>query len=131
MSEYEQSLVIEAAPETVFDFVSDTKNVPIFVTTALQNETQANDTALPPGDWIRVHPGEYLMEWGSDGERAYSGWLQIEEIGDDASELITHLSFPGYLSVSSESVHQELLAAMHAVKERVEHLPCSLNLRDI
>jgi hypothetical protein len=33
------------------------------------------------------------MEWGSDGERGYSGWLQVSEVDDDSCDVTVHLAF--------------------------------------
>ena len=123
MSEYEHSTVVEAAPETVFDFVSNAQNSSLLVPAAYQSETRGpSDPTLYDG-WLRIHPGEYLMEWGRDGQRSYSGWLQIEEMGDGVAEITMHLSFPSHPDMDTASAEQDLLRAMHAIKEQIERQP--------
>ncbi|BDI28904.1 hypothetical protein CCAX7_009550 [Capsulimonas corticalis] len=127
MSEYEHSIVVEAAPEAVFDFVSDIQNSPVSIPAALPSNTQSLAEARATDGWVRIYAGEYLLEWGSDGDQSYSGWLQIEEMDDDISEITMHLSYPSRLDFSEAAVRQELLSAMQRIKERVERRPQSLD----
>lgn len=105
MPEYEDSLVVEAAPEAVFDFVSDIRNMPQYLPTTHHAEPQGGgervrvqgEASGHPYDsdgWLRVDRTEFRMEWGSDGENLYTGWLEIDEGTDAESCLVTvHLSF--------------------------------------
>ena len=120
MSEYEHSIVVEAAPEAVFDFVTNIQNAQILVSPS--TATPNFDEGRAPG-WMRVYPGEYLMEWGSDGEHFFSGWLQIDEMDDTFSEITMHLSYPSRLDLGAASVHQDLESAMQVIKEQVERSP--------
>lgn len=103
MSEYEHSIKIDALPNHVFDFVTDVHNLPMFLPTLHQAEPE-------PGERVHIH-GEAAgheydadgrfhvdairqrMEWGSDGEHKYSGWLTVEPAGESGSYVTVHLSF--------------------------------------
>lgn len=102
MAEYESSLPISASPDTVFDFVSDIANLPKYLPTTHHAEAQGPGRVRVQGEaagqkydsdgWFRPDPTEQRLEWGSDGESRYSGWLEIE--GDGSQSLVTvHLSF--------------------------------------
>lgn len=102
MAEYEASLFISADPQTIFDFISDVRNMPRYLPTTHRAEAQGPDRVRVQGEanghpydsdgWFKVDRTEYRMEWGSDGETRYSGWMEID--GDDGgSEVVVHLSF--------------------------------------
>jgi hypothetical protein len=118
MSEYEHSIVVEAAPEAVFDFVTNIQNAPILISSP--SSAQTPETERAPSGWMRVYPGEYLMEWGSDGDQFYSGWLQIDEMDDTFSEITMHLSYPSRLDMGAASVDRDLQSAMQTIKQQVE-----------
>ena len=120
MSEYEHSIVVEAAPETVFDFVTNIQNARILISAPNSAPDHDFQNGQTPAGWMRVYPGEYLMEWGADGEHFHSGWLQIDEMDDSFSEITMHLSYPSRLDLGAASVHRELLSAMQTIKEQVE-----------
>ena len=43
--------------------------------------------------FFKVDKDQRRMEWGSDGENNYQGWLEVQPDGDDASLVIVHLWF--------------------------------------
>lgn len=102
MPEYEQSIMIDASADEVFDFVSNLSNLPKYLPTLHHAEPQGNDRVRVKGEvgphdydsagYFRVDPAEYFMEWCADTDRHYSGWLEVQEI-DDISEVTVHLSF--------------------------------------
>lgn len=102
MAEYEQSLTVAASPDHVFDFVSDIQNLPRYLPTTHHAQAQDGERVRVQGEaggrpydsdgYFRVDRTEHRMEWGSDGENAYSGWLEVD--GDEESSIVTvHLSF--------------------------------------
>ena len=102
MPEYEQSLSVQAAPERVFEFVSSLDNLPRYLPTVHQAEPQAGERVRVKGEagghpydsdgYFRVDNSAHRMEWGSDGENNYSGWLKVGGEGE-TSEVTVHLSF--------------------------------------
>ena len=103
MPEYERSRVIGAAPEQVFEFLSDVRNLPQYVPTTQHAEPQGPDRVRVQGQ-ARGHrydadgffdrdEGAMRLEWGSDGEMRYRGQLQVEPDGDESSRVTVRLSF--------------------------------------
>ena len=102
MAEYESSLPVNASPDAVFDFVSDIGNLPKYLPTTHHAEAQGSNRVRVQGEANghkydsdgRFHADatEHRLEWGSDGETAYNGWLEIEGAGDE-SLVTVHLSF--------------------------------------
>lgn len=104
MHEYEHALTIQALPQDVFNFISDVRNLPKYLPTV-------HDAVPLPGGRVRVagvaagnpydsdgflhiDKSRRRMEWGSDGENQYRGWMEVREMaGGHAAEIIVHLSF--------------------------------------
>ncbi len=102
MSSFEQSQTVGAAPDAVFAFVSDVRNLPKYMPTTHSAEPQEGERVRVKGEaqghaydsdgYFRVDKSARRMEWGSDGEMNYSGWLRVEEAGSDASQVTVHIS---------------------------------------
>ncbi len=100
MSDYEYSLIVNAAPEQVFNFVSNVRNLPKYLPTVRHAEPQGGDRVRVQGEaqgrlydndgFFRVDERQRRMEWGSDGEHEYRGWLDVAPGADGgASSIIT------------------------------------------
>lgn len=102
MAEYEQSIVVNAPADDVFNFVSNLNNLPSYLPTLrharaagpdrLHVQGAAGGEGYEAGGYFRVDPAEYFMEWSADTERNYSGWLEVSDL-DNACEVTVHLSF--------------------------------------
>ena len=102
MPEYELSMHVMAPVAEVFDFVSDVHNLPRYLPTTHQAQMQDEGRIRVQGEaggrhydsdgWFRADRTEHRMEWGSDGENAYSGWLTVEDL-PAGCEVTVHLSF--------------------------------------
>ena len=102
--QFEQSMTIHAAPDAIFDFVSDVSNLPKYLPTTKHAESQGSDRVVVEGGgddfhyradgFLRPNRDNYTMEWGAD-ERYYSGQLEIKPHGDNASNVRVRLSFRG------------------------------------
>ena len=123
--EYEQSQTIDAPPEEVFAWLSDVGNLPEYLPPVVASSVEGPSAEGVPGRRLRTtleYPGEgggtfeaegYLavdeqerrMEWGAEAGRDYSGWLTVGNHGEDASEVVVHLSF-GERSVEPEMQEQ-------------------------
>lgn len=106
MSEYEHTQRIEATPDQVFAFVSDVGNLPKYLPTTHSAQSQGSERVRVQGEaqghrydadgYFRRDEANGRLEWGSDGEISYSGWLEVKPgpDGDDRSSSVTvHLSF--------------------------------------
>ncbi len=139
MAEYESSLPVSASPDTVFDFVSDIRNLPRYLPTTHHAEAQGPNRVRVQGEAgghkydsdgrFRADADERRLEWGSDGETAYEGWLEIEGAGDE-SLVTVHLSFaprPDQAARMDEqtgdqdaAIQQGLDAGLRSIKNLVE-----------
>lgn len=104
VSDYEHSLTVRAAPDAVFDFVSDVGNLPQYLPTTMSAEPQPGERVRVRGEaggheydsdgYFRADTSSRRLEWGSDGENNYSGWLRVDEAdAGAASDITVHLSF--------------------------------------
>jgi uncharacterized membrane protein len=104
MSEYQNSIVIAANPDKVFDFVADINNLPQYLPT-VQNATLVSDDRIriqgeagghkyDDTGYFRANKETRKLEWGSDGKSNYSGWLKVDQGEDTSSAYITvHISY--------------------------------------
>jgi uncharacterized membrane protein len=147
MSDYEQSIKIDAPPDEVFAFVSNLSNIPRYLPSVSTVASRGAERLRVRGDtagqyaevdgWFNVHPTEYFMEWSADTARHYSGWLQVEEL-DGVSEVTVHLSYMPDQSVArtmadniGEIVENGLQAALESIKNIVEGRVTLLDSTDV
>ena len=91
MPEYTDRVEIQAAPDAVFRFVSDIKNLPKYLPTVSGAHPQpdervavdgrANGHAYSSDGWFKVDEDARTMTWGSDGENDYSGKMTVSGAG--------------------------------------------------
>ena len=104
MSEYQQSINIQAGPDHIFRYVSNPQNLPQFLPTVKEAHPQPGARIRIRGiaagqlydndGFFHVDEDRRRMEWGSDGENQYRGWLEVKEAADSASAQVTvHLTF--------------------------------------
>lgn len=136
MTQREQSILVQAPRDTIFDLLMDLSNLPRLVP-IVQN------TTAEPGDGVRVEgyiQGRHYvadgyvrvvdvlrrLEWGFPGEGPCSGWVQVD--GDDdapAAWVTAHVSLaPGLIPTLSreeaDSVGAVLAASLGALRRLVE-----------
>ncbi len=104
MGEYERSITINATRKQIEDFVSDFSNLPKYVPTMHSAQAQPGDRVRIQGEtptglsydadgYFRVNESKNRLEWGSDGENQYSGWLEFKGSNTTApAEVTVHLS---------------------------------------
>jgi hypothetical protein len=102
MSEFEYSATVQSGAQEVFDFVSDVGNLPRYLPTVTKAMSQGEDRVRVQGQaggrqydsdgYYHVDKGRKRMEWGSDGENQYRGWLEVKDGGASAT-VTAHLSF--------------------------------------
>ena len=111
MQEFEKSKTINAEAGRVFDYLSDLNNLPEYLPTMRHAEYIESDRIRVVGEaagkpydetgFFHVDKQQRWMEWGSDGESGYRGWLEVKEAGG-ASNVTVHLSFDPQSSAFQE-----------------------------
>ena len=129
MPDYEHSLTIEASPETVFDFVSDIKNLPKYLPTTHQAEAQPGGRVRVQGEaaghaydsdgYFRIDAPNHRLEWGSDGENHYRGWLEIDGAASEC-EVTVHLMFQSKREGRDKTISEGLISALESIRSQVE-----------
>lgn len=104
MSEYEHTTTVNSDAKRVFGFVSDVNNLPRYLPTVTHAMPQGAERVRVQGEaaghrydsdgYYRVDTSRMRMEWGSDGENQYRGWLEVRNNDNDATAIVlVHLSF--------------------------------------
>jgi uncharacterized protein YndB with AHSA1/START domain len=104
MSEYQNSIVIQAHPDKVFDFVADINNLPSYLPTVHNASLVSQERIRVQGEagghkyddegYFRADQETRKLEWGSDGESDYSGWLKVDQGEEPSAARITvHIAF--------------------------------------
>lgn len=135
MSEVEVSRVVQAAPEQVWQVVSDAQRLPEWLPHVaisapqdpstdvhVQGDVGAGEQVDADGFW-RVRDDQRRVEWGEPsrgGEpSSYAGWLQVQDSGRGGSDVVVHLSFID--GDAPEGTGAGLAAALDALADLVEH----------
>ncbi len=102
-TEFEQSIAVAAPAEGIFNFISDVKNVPQYLPTVKNAEPQAGERIRTQGQagertydsdgHFRVNKQAHRIEWGSDGENDYGGWLEVQGDGESRSQVKVHIHY--------------------------------------
>lgn len=103
ITDFEQSIRVDAPADPIFDFLADVSNVPQYLPTLKNAQPQQGDrirTQGQSGDYsydseghFRVNPAQRRLEWGSDGENDYGGWMQVQSTGESHSQVTVHIHF--------------------------------------
>jgi hypothetical protein len=130
--EYEESLSMRAAAGEVFDFVRKVQNLPKYLPTTTDAQSQGQDCVRVQGEaqghsydsdgYLRSDPASKRLEWGAD-EGYYAGWMQIRDSGD-GSTVTVHLSLRakpgGSKGPSPEQVREGLSKSLDSIRNQVE-----------
>jgi uncharacterized membrane protein len=107
MSEFERKVTVNAEADRVFGFLAQVENMPRYLPTVhdampqgaerVRVQGRANGHEYDNDGFFRVDQERRRMEWGSDGEHQYRGWLQVSGSPEDAiggqAQVTVHLSF--------------------------------------
>jgi len=104
MSEYEHTTTVNSSLQQVFDFVSTVDNLPRYLPTVKNATPQGRARVRLQGEaaghqydsdgYYHVDTRRRRIEWGSDGENQYRGWLAVKDNGGGTTATVTaHLSF--------------------------------------
>jgi len=129
MNTYDRKITMEVDPEHVFDFVSEPRNLPQFLPTVQRAEKLQGDGVRIQGlshghaydteGFFRVDRHKRRIEWGAQGDRVYSGWLQIRE-GDATpmvSEIEMQLQFAQPPPGDGEAILAEMERTLEAIRD--------------
>lgn len=102
-TEFEQSITVDAAADSIFNFISDVKNVPQYLPTVkaaqpqqgerIRTQGQTGDRSYDSDGHFRVDKQALRLEWGSDGENDYNGWLEVQAQGETQSQVMAHIHY--------------------------------------
>ncbi len=141
MGEYEHTTTVKSKPQQVFDFVSDVNNLPRYLPTVKSAMRQGSDRVRVQGDAAghqydsdgsyNVYKDRKRMEWGSDGENQYRGWLEVKDNEDGTGATVTvHLSFEPRSDLALQyerqsgdrdrTIHEGLKNALQSIKNLCE-----------
>lgn len=105
MAEYQDSITVNATPDVVFRIISDVRNFSQYMPTTHHAELQGVESVRVQGEaaghsydsdgYFRVDVSANYMEWGSDEEPQYKGWMDITPLPGGRSKVTVHLSFAG------------------------------------
>ena len=118
MGEYERSITINASRQLIEDFVSNVSNLPKYLPTTKSAQPQQGERVRVQGQapnghqydadgYFRIDRNTHRMEWGSDGENNYSGWLEFNgPDGSTPTQVTVHLTIDPPPQVSKEMAKQ-------------------------
>lgn len=104
MGDYSRSITVGVAPDRVFDYLSDIRNLPRYMPRLTSAEPTEGDTVrvtaqiAPEGEpeheveneaWMRVREAGRTIEWGSTGPNDYRGELDVDGGSDAGTSTLT------------------------------------------
>ena len=102
MSDYSNSVTVNATPDQVFEFVSQVHNLPQYLPTIKSAEPQSSDRvkiqgevrghAYSPDGQFKADRANHSLQWGSDGEHQYHGSLEVKPASGNSSQVTVHIS---------------------------------------
>lgn len=103
ISDFEQSIEVHAPADQIFSFLADVKNVPQYLPTVrsaqpqqgerIRTQGQAGEHSYDSDGHFRIDQQAHRLEWGSDGENDYNGWMQVQDLGNSQSEVRVHIHY--------------------------------------
>ncbi|MFN8493690.1 MAG: SRPBCC family protein [Caldilineaceae bacterium] len=132
MTQYKQSIRIPASPDSVFDFVADVRNLPLYLPTLHKAQRQSNEQVRVQDEaegqpyaaegFLHVDRANYRLEWGAN-EHGYSGHLKIQP-QDDQSLVTVHIHWDRKISAgverfSDDEIQQSLVDALETLRNAI------------
>lgn len=134
MSQFQQTLAINAEPERVLDFISDIENLPKYLPTTKSAQQEGEERVRVQGEahhhkydsdgYLRCDRQARRLEWGAD-DGHYSGYMQVDPDGDSASTVTVHISFRtgrpgGDQGPSDEEIDEALEKSLQSIRNHLE-----------
>lgn len=128
MADYDGTTTVAAPQDALFAYLSDVSNLPEY----FARMTEAHSTGpeevhtearMPDGQsvegeaWFRVDEAAKHIAWGSEGENAYNGFLDVTASSDGASQVQVHIHSP---HTDDPQVQQGVEETLATIKEKVE-----------
>jgi uncharacterized membrane protein len=102
-SEFEQSIGVAASAEQIFNFLADVRNVPQYLPTVknaqpqqgerIRTQGQVGEHSYDSDGHFRIDQESRRIEWGSDGENDYGGWMQVQDQGSNQAQVTVHIHY--------------------------------------
>lgn len=138
MGDYSKSIPVGVAPDRLFDYLSDIRNLPRYLPRLTSAEPTEGDKVrvtaqiAPEGEpeqeveneaWMRVRDAGRVLEWGSTGPNDYKGELDVDD-GDTAgtSKLTVRLHTE---RAEGDDVEAGLDEALNGLRTAVEQAEAS------
>lgn len=136
MSDYEQTMTMQAPSEQVIAFVSDVANMPKYLPTTKAAKAQGGERVRVQGaaqghsydsdGYLRRDSSSGRLEWGAD-EGYYSGWLQVRDEDGGRSSVTVHISLRGdppgaepSERPSDDQINEGLITALRSIENHVQ-----------
>lgn len=133
MAEFQDAISIRAPADRIFKFLVDLNNLPkVFPTLRTVRRTEGEkirvqgDTGNRTYDqegFLRLESEHRRLDWGSGGERDYSGWMVVRDDGPNDSEVVCNLHFGEDTrigEIDNQRVENELRTALERLRDQVE-----------
>lgn len=101
--DFENTKRIQASPDDVFQWLSKVENLPKYLPTTREAHMASGDKVHLEGEahghqyasdgFFRCLDDHRRLEWSSDGDFAYSGWLEVKGVSNNEADVTVHLSF--------------------------------------
>jgi ribosome-associated toxin RatA of RatAB toxin-antitoxin module len=134
MNQYHRTIDVDAPAAYVFEFVSTIENLPRYLPTVHGSNTQPGERVKIFGEVggepyqndgrFHVDPQSRRMEWSSDGENRYSGWLTVSE-GNERCEVTVHLDYEPSRH-QAERMQAQMGSVDHAIGHSMERALLSI-----
>jgi len=130
MAEYEVEQGMPAPAEIAFDVASDISQLGSWLPAQVTGEGpnrlhvsgELDGRPVDQTGLFDVRKEQLRLEWGSEANGDYAGWLQVSHAGAGASSATMHLSFFGHQPENrghQDSVEQAMQEALRHLAERV------------
>ena len=138
MGDYERSITVNVAPDTLFDYISDIENLPAYLPRLTSARKLEGDKVVvtaqiaPEGEpeqeveseaWMRVRTAGQRLEWGSTGPNDYHGELDVDAGDEDGTSTLTVRLTT--LREEGSEIEQGLQEALDGVRDKVEQAEAS------
>jgi uncharacterized membrane protein len=124
MPRIERSIHVDASADALFRYLADVEHLPDYFPDIVAAEPEQGERVhvaakIPDGTtrdgeaWFRVDEGARRIEWGSEDDSGYHGWI---EVGDDGQGSEVRLG----LHMHHEDVDDSIGRTLAQIRENVE-----------
>ncbi|MCY7273669.1 MAG: SRPBCC family protein [Phormidesmis sp. CAN_BIN44] len=115
-TDFEQSTIVNAPAQGIFDFIADVRNVPQYLPTVksaqhqegerIRAQGQAGDRSYDSDGHFRLDRQARRIEWGSDGENDYRSWMQVQDQDESQSQVTVAIHYAPRPEVAQHMAQQ-------------------------